>query len=89
MIWIPKRHYELDPSQYISVFLLHEIVLLVEKNKDKDLKALCSDALDYFPSEMWKKAVEWAETCENKYLSSDEDCESDEEETGVLKTEVE
>lgn len=72
IIWIPKQHYELDPSEYISVFLLNEICLLVQDNKEgKDLKTLCLNALDHFPSEMWRKALKWTEKCEKIYMEDD------------------
>lgn len=79
IVWLPKLHYELDPSQYISVFLLNEIYLLVHNNEDgKDLKTICSDALDRFPNETWGKAIQWANDCERKYLEKAEDDADDE-----------
>ena len=81
IIWMPKKHYELDPSQYISVFFLSLICSNIQKYPGiKDLKELCRYTLDYsFPNDMWDNAVEWAEKCERKYLNIDTGSDGDDE----------
>lgn len=74
IIFIPKKHYELDPSQYISVFLLNAV-----KNNSNDLKKQCIDTLDRFPKGMWEKALGWVHKCEKTYMDIEES-ESENEE---------
>lgn len=78
ILWMPKRHSELDASQYISVFLLNEISRLIEDNSSEevDMKQKCINAIDYFPNEVWRKASVWVQDCEDFYLNKvDEDAE--------------
>jgi len=69
IIWMPKKHYELDPSQYISVFLLNDVA---SKKYSNDLKQQCIDTLDHFPRGMWEKAVGWVNDCEKAYMDVEE-----------------
>lgn len=70
---MPKRHSELDASQYISVFLLNEIARLIEDDtiEEIDLKEKCGNAIDYFPNEVWRKASTWVQSCEDFHLNKD------------------
>jgi hypothetical protein len=54
ILWMPKRHWELDATQYISVFLLNEISRLVENDEDEqtDTKTKCIAAIDRFPNKV-------------------------------------
>lgn len=76
ILTVPKLHYELDPSNYVSVFLLNEISLRIAKDSGLDLKTHCEEALGRLPDMVWLKAVEHVETCEDFYLK-DEQAEDD------------
>lgn len=73
---MPKLHYELDSSQYVSVFLLNEISLLVESDEDADLKAHCIEAVNRLPNGIWELAVKYVNDCEEIYLKCKEDSEA-------------
>lgn len=86
---IPKNHYELDPSNYVSVFLLHSITLRAANDQNGlVLMTHCQDALERLPNEVWAEAINQVEKCEDNYLkvadSSDKSATSDELEAEVL-----
>lgn len=90
ILWLPKLHYELDPSQYVSVFLLNEISLRLKANEDVDLKTHCIEALDRLPDGIWELAVELVNKCEASYMDFDGNADSDETENkSAIRTESE
>jgi hypothetical protein len=82
ILWMPKRHSELDAAQFISVFLLNEISRLNENEGENDLKSSCALAIDRFPNKVWKIAADLVKNFEDFYdLMGDE--EEEEETAGV------
>jgi hypothetical protein len=73
ILWMPKRHAEVDAARFITVFLLNEIARLTEIDDGVDLKHKCAFAIDRFPNDVWTKAVELVTSCEDFYLKSLED----------------
>lgn len=74
ILWIPKDNLEVDPSQYLSIFLLNEIAsACIEAPKDTDLMDVVKDAIDVFPDGMWTRVVTIATTFENSYFEDDDE----------------
>lgn len=70
ILWLPKAHYELNASEYVSVFLQNQIVLRANEN-DEDVIDSCQRAMDNFPNQVWETAFELVENCEIFYESDD------------------
>lgn len=74
ILWIPKDNLEVDPSQYLSIFLLNEIAsACIEAPKDTDLMDVVKDAIDVFPDGMWTRVVTIAEKFEDSYFEDDDE----------------
>lgn len=71
ILFLPKLHYELDASQYVSIFLLYEIKRLQEDEEIIDIKRQCVTAVDHLNSEVWKFAIDHVERCERFYRDND------------------
>lgn len=69
ILWIPSGHYDLDPSQFVTVFLRNEIGLRVESKEDADLKSSFDEALSRLPNGMWSRAVTFMEDAIAFYLN--------------------
>lgn len=67
---MPKRHTELDASQYISVFLLNEIARLMENDEEINAKTQCVRSIDRFPHKVWKIASDLVKDCEEYYMNN-------------------
>lgn len=76
ILFMPQLHYELDSSQYVSVFLLSEISLLVESDEDADIKAHCIEAINRLPNAIWELAAKHVNDCEKIYLERIENVSS-------------
>jgi hypothetical protein len=88
ILWMPKRHSELDATQYISVFLLNEISRLIESENDEK-KSKCIAAINRFPNKIWETVSDYVQDCENYYMD-DEALESDDnEETPTVQVKEE
>lgn len=71
ILWLPKQHYELDPSQYVAVVLLNEFARQTEGAETVNIDD-CSEIIDRFPDEIWTLAVEKAKFCEEFYRNSED-----------------
>jgi hypothetical protein len=67
ILWLPKKHYELNPSNYVSVFLHDEINRKLFDNQEIDLITGCDTSIDLLPNAVWKYAVDHANNCEEFY----------------------
>jgi hypothetical protein len=74
-MWIPNSH-ELDPCQYISVWLMNEIST-THQESPRGSKAVdvVLKTIQEFPNDIWKTAIEYTEKFEDQYF---EDIEDDE-----------
>lgn len=79
ILFLPKLHYELDPSEYVAVILLNEISLKTEGatmvNVDDTI-----EIINRFPAEIWKVAVDQAKSCEEFYRNNGTKEETENEE---------
>lgn len=69
ILWIPSGHYDLDPSQFVTVFLRNEIVLRVDSNEDADVRASFDEALSRLPNGVWTRASKFMEESIAFYLN--------------------
>ena len=67
ILWIPKSHYELDPSRFVSVFLLNEVSHRLIATEDPDLKVCCLEAFKNLPDGIWKLAADYLDQCSEFY----------------------
>lgn len=87
ILWLPKLHYELDPSKYVAVFLLNEISQrldreeAVEGEEAKTLKDLCAEGVDVLPSGIWTKIVELVDDISAGYLQDENRDDNEQDET--------
>jgi hypothetical protein len=56
---VPRKCFELNPSEYVSIFLLNEVSSYIENNTGCQLMEACEDALDKFPNEAWCKIIKF------------------------------
>lgn len=74
ILWIPKDNLEVDPSQYLSIFLLNEIAsALIDSPEDAELIDVVKDAVDVFPDGMWTRVVTIAAKFEDSYFEDDDE----------------
>lgn len=77
ILWLPKSHYELDPSKYVAVFLLNEISQRLEREEEvegeeaKTLRDLCAEGVDVLPNDIWTKIVELVDEISDEYLQDE------------------
>lgn len=67
ILWFPKKHFELNPSKYVEVFLSHDISNHFSNNPEEDLKAGCKAVVDFFANAVWRDAVDQTKRCESFY----------------------
>lgn len=68
ILWIPSGHYDLDPAQYVTVYLRNEIALSRESNNEVDFRTSFDDALSKLALEIWSVAFQFTETAIDFYL---------------------
>lgn len=79
LMWIPS-HYELDPSQYVSIWLLNEISDEIQQaSRDSHPSEIVFNTIQSFPHEIWTKALQLTGSFEEQYFEDDEDNNEEEE----------
>lgn len=81
ILWIPKDNFEVDPSQYLSIFLLNEISNDLMKKPPGDentsLKDVVREAIDLFPNAMWERVVKLAGDFEDAYFEDEDETDTE------------
>lgn len=76
-MWIPNNC-ELDPTQYISIWLLNEIAtILQESPRDSKPADVVLQGIQELPNAMWKIAVELTEKFEDQYFEDIDEAENE------------
>lgn len=70
ILWLPKAHFELDASQFVSVVLQNYISQRLEASEGQpDVKVACTEAINQIPSKIWEVAVDYVDDCCESYLN--------------------
>lgn len=86
VLWFPKVHYELDPSEYVAVILLNEINRQTEGAEILEVED-CSGIINRFPDDIWRIALNQVKRFEDFYEEIGPKEEIKNEESNIDKTE--